>query len=1038
MIDLTKNTFGARSKALFTVVGGAILINPVFAQDDGAGAEETLIVTGIRASLQSSMNTKRDAVGVVDAITAEDIGKFPDTNLAESLQRITGVSISRVNGEGSQITVRGFGGDNNMVTLNGRQVPGGGVFGGGAAGTINTTNRAFDFANLASESVSAVEVYKTGRAEVTSGGIGATVNIKTARPLDNPGFKLSVGAKALMDTSNKDGEDITPEVSGIVSWTDPNDMFGVSLTASYQERDSGFAGASVNDWNIARWDGSSNIYSMAGNGVVENAPEVGQLYARPNDLRYEIAATHRQRTNAQLTLQYAPNDNVKITGDYLYAENVIGEDRSETTMWMANQNSVSRVVFDNSPVATPTIIEESVSNKDNGMEQTQREQTNKLTLAGVNVDWNVTDNFNLAFDLSSSKETSDPTGRGGTGEIAFTMALGNLGYQTWDYSKDLPLYSLTIMDTAPDSKGNHNGVADIGDVGTQVLRTYAQWQENSLTQAKLDGTLEFDNGKFQFGVESKSFEVLRQSSGQRYMAMGDWGVGYPGDVPDDLIEQFHWSDYFNDYATNDVFIARGNAYDLANWAVTGNTPFDNSGFEISPNTPLQNDDTVKEESKAMYLQVQVDGQLGEFPTHLVTGVRFESTNVTSDSRLRPPPFLIWQDNNDFNTMSFNGSDPEINTLKSSYDNLLPSMDFDISLRDDLKARMSYSKTMARANVASLFAAVSGYGRVGSTYNGTIATANRGSPGLVPLESSNFDLSLEWYFADTSYASIGFFEKRVANFIGTDQVDEPHFGILDQTNGPRVQRAAQALMDRNIAIDDTSLFAMTVVLDNPDGSTAPSTDPLFPNGFPNGADDFKTDPDNPSVVDNAWAANVAKDYDVIPVSSGPDADPIMTFRTAVPVNNKEAKLYGSELAVQHFFGDTGFGVQANYTLVRGDVGFDDTGDPNVAQFALTGLSDTANLVLMYDNYGVQARLAYNWRDKYLTQVNRGNSRNPTYVDTYDQWDMSVSYAITDSLSVSFEGLNLTGSNIRQYGRSQGQLWYLNDLSPRYTLGARYTF
>jgi TonB-dependent receptor len=1025
------------SSAMIAVMAGttAMASSAVFAQD----AEETLIVTGIRASLQSSMNTKRDAVGVVDAITAEDIGKFPDTNLAESLQRITGVSISRVNGEGSQITVRGFGGDNNMVTLNGRQVPGGGLFGGGGSGTIGGTARAFDFSNLASESVSAVEVYKTGRADVTSGGIGATVNIKTARPLDNPGLKASIGAKALMDTSSEDSN-VTPEISGIVSYS--TDMWGVGFTGSYQERDSGFAGASVNDWNIRAWDASANQYSMSSGGVVQNAPADGQLYARPNDLRYEIAEGHRERTNAQLTVQFAPSDALTLTADALYAENVRAEDRSETTLWMANQNSVDLVVFDDSPVASPLYVEESVNNKDNGQEQTKREQTNKLTLIGFNAEWAVTDTFKLNFDVASSKETSDPTLPNDVGEIAFTMAIGNLNGQTWDWDRDLPLYTMSIDDSAATSKGNHNGVADISDVGTQILRTWSQWQETTLDHVKIDGELEFDNGKFSFGVESKSMEVLRQNSGQRYMAMGDWGVGYPGDVPDDMISQYHWQDFFNDYDTNDEFVSRGDALDLANWATSatyvpydsgvsgpydpvdhpdGNVSFDNSGFMVAPNTPLGNDDSVKEDSSALFLQVQVTGQLGDWPTNTVAGVRFETTNVTSDSRLRPPPYLIWQDNNDFAAGSFTGSAATVNTIESGYDNLLPSLDYDISFTDDLKGRASFSKTMARASVGSMFSAVSGIGTNGSTYNGAIPSANRGNPGLIPLESSNFDLSLEWYFADTSYASVGFFEKRVANFIGTDQVDEPQLGILDQTNGPRVQQAAALLEQIGVSIDDTSLFAMTALVDNP-------------TAFPDPAAAFVTDAGNATVVDNAWAASIAATYDIIPEAG----DPATVFRTSIPVNNREAKLYGSELAVQHFFGETGFGVQANYTIVRGDVGFDDEGDPGIAQFALTGLSDTANLVLMYDNYGLQARLAYNWRDKYLNQTNRGNSRNPVYVDSYDQIDMNVSYNITDNFSVAFEALNVLGSNIRQYGRTETQLWYLNDLSPRYTLGARYTF
>ena len=111
----------AHSKALFTIVSGAVLINPVFAQEQGSEELEEVVVTGLRGSLKASMDTKREAIGVVDAINAEDIGKFPDTNLSEALQRITGISIDRRNGEGALVTARGFGPQYNMVTLNGRR-----------------------------------------------------------------------------------------------------------------------------------------------------------------------------------------------------------------------------------------------------------------------------------------------------------------------------------------------------------------------------------------------------------------------------------------------------------------------------------------------------------------------------------------------------------------------------------------------------------------------------------------------------------------------------------------------------------------------------------------------------------------------------------------------------------------------------------------------------------------------------------------------------------------------------------------------------
>lgn len=145
--------------------------------------------------------------GVVDAISAEEMGKFPDTNLAESLQRITGVSVSRSNGEGSQITVRGFGPEFNLITLNGRQMP----------GTGNT--RSYSLENLSSDGVSALEVYKTARAENPSGGLGATVNIVTRKPLANPGEKYTFSAKAIHDSSNEEGDDVTPELSALYSNT---------------------------------------------------------------------------------------------------------------------------------------------------------------------------------------------------------------------------------------------------------------------------------------------------------------------------------------------------------------------------------------------------------------------------------------------------------------------------------------------------------------------------------------------------------------------------------------------------------------------------------------------------------------------------------------------------------------------------------------------------------------------------------------------------------------------------------------------------
>ena len=190
------------SSVALALVGSAM---PALAQDEGLEIEEVIVEGGIRASLKKSMDLKRDTVGVADAISAEDMGKFPDTNLAESLQRITGVSIDRSRGEGSKVTVRGFGPDFNLVTLNGRQMP-----------THAGAGRSFDFGDLASEGISAVVVNKTGDATQPSGGVGSLINIITTKPLE-AGSIATFGAKAAIDGSTTTGDTVTPEFSGLYS-----------------------------------------------------------------------------------------------------------------------------------------------------------------------------------------------------------------------------------------------------------------------------------------------------------------------------------------------------------------------------------------------------------------------------------------------------------------------------------------------------------------------------------------------------------------------------------------------------------------------------------------------------------------------------------------------------------------------------------------------------------------------------------------------------------------------------------------------------
>jgi TonB-dependent receptor len=670
------------------------------------------------------------------------------------------------------------------------------------------------------------------------------------------------------------------------------------------------------------------------------------------------------------------------------------------------------------------IAENTPQGKDTSYSQTLSQQQNTLKSAGFNAEWKVTDNFTLSLDVHDSTMESLPDGFGGGSGLSFGMAGALVDTQTFYFNNGLPHFAFTVDDTVIPASGqnpakvlgNGNGQLDVADLGSQVMRIFYQDQVTDITQARLDGGFEFEDGKFQFGVETRTMEMSQKGS-EAYFPNGDWGVARPGEIPDDLVSPFCTVCQFEDFSLGDASRVgfKANPIPLAAWASQ------TYGFDPVASRDYRDFHTVEEDTQSVYAQVQLKGEFAGRRTNTLVGVRYEQTDVTSISQMLLPTRIRWQDNNDF----FIDRDTAITNFASDadYDHVLPSLDFDIELAEGLKGRFSYSKTIARAQYDQLRAAININGPTGPTITGGVPSATVSNPALVPLESDNLDMSLEWYFDEASYVAAGVFEKRVANFIGTEQVEEGFFGLRDVTSGPRALAARDAVLaitdptirDVGAPVNETELFVMAAILENPAA-------------FPNGAADFRGN------ADPAQAVAVATTYDIVPNAS----DPEYSFRTSRPINNREAKLYGVELAGQHFFGESGFGLYANYTIVKGDVEFNDLGDPTVNQFALLGLSDSANIVAMYEKFGLSARLAWNWRDKYLTAANRGEGRSPEYVRDYAQIDLSIGYDLTEQLSVTFEGLNLTGEDVRTYGRSVRQLWYLEEQGPRYALGARYKF
>jgi TonB-dependent receptor len=515
-----------------------------------------------------------------------------------------------------------------------------------------------------------------------------------------------------------------------------------------------------------------------------------------------------------------------------------------------------------------------------------------------------------------------------------------------------------------------------------------------------------------------------QAGSSTQQDLGSWGISNPRDVAQfapGLVKAFCMACQFNEFdlkqsgaglvsfradaidlynAMSKAYVARGNAV-----SITG-----------------QANNRVDEDILAGYAQVTWKSELGGMPATLVTGVRYEETEVTSTSLIRTPSAIVWTADNDFRLDTSATYAPLAG--KGKYSNLLPALDFSVDLRENLVGRFSFSRTIARPDYGNLFAAQTAGTPNRPVSNGAIPLGTSGNPDLEPLISDNFDVSLEWYYKPSSYITAGFFEKRVNNFVGTGTVSQNLFGLRDVSSGAAGTRSgtAKAILTA-IGADqtDVNLFTMTALLQTTGSAAAAQAQFQANRGV--------TGDLNQAFVDQILAA-----VDISPNSS----DPLFNFQVSKPINNRTGKIHGFEIAAQHFFGDTGFGVSGAYTMVRGDVSFDNGANPSQDQFALLGLSDTANATLIYDKNGISARVAYNWRDKFLAATNRGGSRNPVYTAPFGQLDISVSYDVTPKLAISLEGINLTKESLRTYARDENELWFAQELDRRILLGARYRF
>ena len=709
-------------------------------------AAPVVVVSGIRASLSSSLATKRMQEGVVDAVSAEDAGKFPDTNIAESLQRVTGVQIQRNNGEGRYISVRGLGPEFNNVLVNGRTM------------SSDTGGREFSFDLLSSDLISKALVYKSSQPFLPEGGIGSTVDIQTARPLSGKvGHSSVINISDSYDSNSKKN---TPSVSGMYSFANAARTFGVTGSLSYTDRASKQNKAITDAWNyrdVAMIDGDLNSTGLTMANVTNR-----KLYI-PQSFGFQQEIESRKRLVGNLTVQYNPSPDWKLTADALYSRldqknSVIAfSDWNNPTQlgvkYDANDQITSflrpgSIFFANNPeIAGPGKLLGEANSNDMIVKADDRLSTTRAF--GLNSKWKVAPEWKLEGDVATSRSTSKAPGMW----IVAGMVPKNGDVLTFG---SLP--TVTFGD----------GIADPAAVRAHVVASSIAHSSDEINEGRLNAFWDHEIGYFK-GIDTG----LAYS--QRKVERTSWGndawdafSGYHLPLPSSLFTVTPMDNFLGNgvpeaYLRFDPY-AYMNYLNQPSLLNQTNNPAYYSDLTRFPNGPMAIDYTkpsmtgVKEKVSSVFLDTKWEGT-GWSANAGMRMVRVDSTS-TGTSRILLSAVKSPNDSTYITTYG----EQATNSVSNSYNSFLPSANLKLDLNKDMVLRFAASKTETRPTLSQM--GVSNYygGRYGDVQTGG------GNPYLKPMQSKNLDMSFEWYLSKVSYVSAAAFQKNVSDFLETKLVD----------------------------------------------------------------------------------------------------------------------------------------------------------------------------------------------------------------------------------------------------------------------------
>jgi iron complex outermembrane receptor protein len=703
-----------------TLIGAAVALAlfkhaaPAYSQQatTATGGEiEEVVVTGIRASLRESLETKREAVGVVDALTAEDVGKFPDKNMAEALQRVPGIVVNREFGEGERISVRGASPNLTKTTLNGHSVATADWF---VLEQLAAT-RTFNYLVMPSEIIGQVVVNKSSQADFEEGGIGATIDVHTRNPLDLEPMMVNLSANAAYSETS---DEYDPQASGLFSWKNSGETLGFLVSAVYQERNIRRDGVEVLGYQSFDADPGAAVNDVLVPSLIGSA----------------LFQQERIREGGNVALQFRPSDSVDINITGLYTKFSADNSNANYLAWGANALGGGGTLT-NFTLQEDTAVAGTITSRTGGTagravvyDTFIRDASATTRSIDADVTFRPNDDWTLHFDVGYTDADGDT-------DKQLLAEMGQSGSFTYDLRGRSPQVVFSIDPTNPAAMaydfGNNNQILN------DDKETYAYVDIDKAMDAGMLKSLKF-GAKFTDHEREAIFNAT--TYGTFFAPMNRSGCnGGPcsstffadGLTPGDFLENVAQSHTLTSY----WLVNQSQVEQTYDENFTGRIPYPPQNFSI------------EEKAYAGYLM----GNLGGDRWRGNLGVRVVRTEQTSTgNQIGVPNPEVDSPFGDYTPV----------TVDRTYTDVLPSLNLSYDLKDDIVVRFAAAKTMTRPDFVDIAPRI--------TINSGALTANAGDPETDPYRANQFDLSAEWYPSQNMAFALAVFYKDLTSFI-TDGV-----------------------------------------------------------------------------------------------------------------------------------------------------------------------------------------------------------------------------------------------------------------------------